>query len=100
MGQTFQALRRMEPFGVGNPEPVFITKDVTITEARTMGADGQHFRLKLRTGGAMWEAVAFRQEWVPGTKRAHIVYTMNVDHWNGSQRLRLTLQDYAPVDGQ
>ena len=100
MGQTFQALRRMEPFGVGNPEPVFITKDVTITEARTMGADGQHFRLKLRTGGAMWEAVAFRQEWVPGTKRAHIVYTMNVDHWNGRQRLRLTLLDYAPVGDQ
>lgn len=98
MGQTFQTLRRMEPFGVGNPEPVFITRDVHITEARTMGADSQHFRLKLRTGGAMWEAVAFRQEWVPGTRRAHIVYTMNVDHWNGSQRLRLTLLDYAPVE--
>jgi single-stranded-DNA-specific exonuclease len=98
MGQTFQTLRRMEPFGVGNPEPVFVTRDVQVTEARTMGTDGQHFRLKLRAGGATWEAVAFRQEWVPNTKRAHIVYTMNVDHWNGRQRLRLTLLDYAPVE--
>ena len=98
MGQTFQTLRRMEPFGVGNPQPVFITRDVHITDARTMGSDAQHFRLKLRAGGATWEAVAFRQEWVPGTKQAHIIYTMNVDHWNGNQRIRLTLLDYAPVE--
>ena len=62
-----------------------------------MGADGQHFRLRLRSGGAVWDAVAFRQAWQRGTKLADIVYTLSVDHWGGVARLRLMLLDYAPA---
>jgi single-stranded-DNA-specific exonuclease len=96
-GPTLPALRRMEPFGIGNPAPVFLTRAVQVDEVRTMGADGQHFRLRLRTGGAVWDAVAFRQAWQPGTKLADIVYTLSVDHWGGTARLRLMLLDYAPA---
>ena len=96
MGTTFQALRRMEPFGMGNPAPLFLTRGVEVREARLMGADGKHFRLTIEAGGARWDAVAFRQSWLDGTRYADIVYTLDVDHWNGNVRLRLTLRDYAP----
>ncbi len=97
MGTTLQTLRRLEPFGVGNPAPVFLTKDVLVEDVRTMGADGQHLRLRLRSGGATWVAVAFRQPWQPGIERADIVYSLDVDHWGGTPRLRLTIHDYAPA---
>ena len=97
MGTTFASLRRLTPFGVGNPAPVFLTRSVLVESVRTMGADGQHLRLRLRSGGAVWDAVAFRQAWHPGTERADIVYTLDVDNYAGSPRLRLTLQDYAPA---
>jgi single-stranded-DNA-specific exonuclease len=96
MGPTFQALRRMEPFGIGNPSPIFLTRGAEVREAKTMGATGNHFRLALQAGGATWDAVAFRQSWLDGTRFVDIVYTLEVDHWNGSPRLRLTLMDYAP----
>ncbi len=96
VGPTLPVLRRMEPFGMGNPAPVFLSRGIQVADARTMGTGGQHFRLRLRSGGAMWDAVAFRQAWQPGTQRVDIVYTLNVDHWRGSERLRLTLLDYAP----
>ena len=96
MGPTLQALRRMEPFGIGNPAPVFLTRGAEVQWASPMGADGAHFRLSLQAGGALWDAVAFRQSWLEGTRFADIVYTLDVDHWNGSPRLRLTLLDYAP----
>ena len=97
MGPTFQALRRMEPFGIGNPAPVFLTRGVEVENVRTMGSDGQHLRLRLRSGGAVWDAVAFRQAWQPGTSRADIAFTLDVDQWNGTSRLHLTVQDYAPA---
>ncbi len=97
MGRTFQALRRLEPHGVGNPAPIFMTRGVEVVKASTMGADGKHFRLTVRSGGALWDIVAFRQNWLDGTRRVDIVYTIEVDHWNGQQRVRLTLQDYAPT---
>lgn len=35
-------LRRLEPFGEGNPEPVFGLRGVTLREVRVMGVEGRH----------------------------------------------------------
>ena len=96
MGEVLRGLRQMEPFGIGNPPPLFLTRGVAVERASTMGADGKHFRLTLKAGGATWDAVAFRQSWLAGTTAVDIVYSLDVDHWNGKPRLRLTVQDYAP----
>ena len=96
MGATLQQLQRMEPFGIGNPAPVFLTRGAAVESVSAMGKEGRHLRLKLRASGANWDAVAFNQSWVPGTERADIVYTIDIDTWNGTPRLRLTLLDYAP----
>ena len=62
MGRTFQALRRLEPHGVGNPAPIFMARGIEVVRASTMGADGKHFRLTVRSGGALWDIVAFQAE--------------------------------------
>ena len=41
----FKALRRLEPFGEGNPEPVFGLRGVTLREVRVMGVEGKHLSL-------------------------------------------------------
>ena len=38
-------LRRLEPFGEGNPEPVFGLRGVTLREVRGMGVEGRHLSL-------------------------------------------------------
>ena len=38
-------LRRLEPFGEGNPEPVFGLRGVTLREVRVMGGEGRHLSL-------------------------------------------------------
>lgn len=95
MGPAFRDLRRMEPFGIGNPTPVFLARGLEVLRASEMGAEGKHFRLSVRSGGAVWEAVAFNQQWEGGIERADLVYTLDVDHWNGRERLRMTVKDYA-----
>jgi single-stranded-DNA-specific exonuclease len=97
MGPTFQILRKMEPFGVGNPAPLFLTRGVEVRNARTMGATAAHFRLDLLSNGTPWNAVAFKQNWINGTTHVDIVYTIDVDYWNGNPRLRLTIKDYSPT---
>ena len=62
-----------------------------------MGANGDHFRLKLRQDGVVWDGVAFqagdhRKEVV---SPLDIVYNLEVDHWGGESRLRLNLLDFA-----
>ena len=38
-------IRRLEPFGEGNPEPVFGLRGVTLREVKVMGVEGKHLSL-------------------------------------------------------
>jgi single-stranded-DNA-specific exonuclease len=92
-GNLIASFAQMAPFGVGNPEPVFLSRDLEVTDVRTMGSDGEHLRLTLRDGRATWRAVAFgigEQDVAPGA-----LYTFSADRRsNGAMELRLL--DFAP----
>jgi single-stranded-DNA-specific exonuclease len=47
------------PFGIGNPEPLLLARDLIVLEARRVG-DGTHLRLRLRSQHRAWSAIAFR----------------------------------------
>ncbi|MBQ3306164.1 single-stranded-DNA-specific exonuclease RecJ [Candidatus Saccharibacteria bacterium] len=84
-----EELSQLEPFGNGNPEPVFLLPGVTVMEVRKMGADGKHLRLTIRDGlGTIMKLVAFfaRGEWFelqPG-ERADVWVSVMKNEWNGS----------------
>jgi len=46
-----EEVRRLEPFGEGNPEPVFGLRGVTFSDVRPMGSDGRHLSMVLRSSG-------------------------------------------------
>lgn len=97
-GEIIRSLAQMAPFGIGNSEPVFLSRGVVITDVRTMGGDGQHLRLTLRDGKVSWPAVAFgfgAEDVVTG-QRLDVVYTFSADQGSeGALELRLT--DFAPA---
>ena len=64
--------------------------------ASPLGTGGLHFKLRLRAAGSVWDAVAFRQNWLNGVEVIDIVYAIKVDHWNDDARLQLVIEDYAP----
>src|SRR5205823_3583586 len=45
--KLYEALQVLAPFGMGNPEPVFMTKKVEVEDLRIMGKDGNHLKLLL-----------------------------------------------------
>jgi single-stranded-DNA-specific exonuclease len=48
--ELMNQLDSLEPFGSGNPEPIFKIKDVLVLQLRRMGADGQHVKLEIQDG--------------------------------------------------
>jgi single-stranded-DNA-specific exonuclease len=44
----WKAIRTMEPFGLGNYEPVFITTSAEVVDFRLVGQTGKHLKLKVR----------------------------------------------------
>lgn len=58
--EDVQALDLLEPFGAGNPSPLFLLEQVTVDGAYPVG-DGRHCRLRLRQGNRGLYAVWFGQ---------------------------------------
>ena len=98
-GETFRWLKALEPFGQGNPTPMFQTSGVAVTQARLMGNGGEHLRLKLKQGGITWDAVAFRQggSWDPSTHTVDLVYTLGTERRGGQKVLALQVVDFRPA---
>lgn len=96
-GGTIRWLQRLEPFGQGNPQPVFLSRRVQVVEARTVGSDGQHLRLKLRDNPVTWWAVAF--DWSGGLPHSggvvDIVYSLVPDR-RSDDGLEMWLHDLRP----
>jgi single-stranded-DNA-specific exonuclease len=94
-----RTLKVLEPFGPGNPRPVFITKELTLIEEPLIMKE-KHLKLRLRDKeGRKFEAI-----WWSGVELAdekdlrqgktlEIVYSPEINTWNGNQRLQLVVED-------
>jgi single-stranded-DNA-specific exonuclease len=97
----FEDFQRLQPFGPGNPEPVFALADVRLEQAMPMR--GGHFRVQLADAhGARLKAVAWRAEdtelgrrLAAGGGALHVVGKLKADDWNGRQGVQLEIEDAA-----
>jgi single-stranded-DNA-specific exonuclease len=93
-------LEFLQPTGYGNPEAVFVSKNVRITNKRTVGADNKHLKLVVSDDRITFDAIGFRlghllQE-LP--TRVDILYSFESNEYNGRQSLQLNLKDVKPSD--
>ena len=93
---------KAEPFGQGNPEPVFAFADVRLVECLEVGSGG-HLRLKLKSGEGVLNAVAFRAAGQPLghflrehlDRLIHVAGTLSLDHYGGREKMSLRVLDAA-----
>ena len=100
-GKTMDFIRRLAPYGQENPPPAFMARGVQATSRQKMGTQGQHMRLQLRQNGTTWEAVAFNQSWpedVGERGRIDVVYTPEINTFNGRTRLQMRLLDLRAAE--
>ncbi len=89
---------RFAPFGQANPEPRFASQNLLICDARRIGKDMTH--LKMRVRAAMMDptdCIAWGQgDWAdragPG-EFLEAVYTPQINEWNGRRLLQFNIKD-------
>jgi len=98
-GETFNLMQKLSPFGQGNPQPTFLTRQVEVIECRNFGKQGEWLRLKLKQGNVTWQAVDFESQRTREEIPPHIdiVYNLEKSRWNGKEVLGLKLRDFAPT---
>ena len=81
-----EELRELEPFGEGNPEPVFGLKGVFFADVKPLGAEGKHLSVTLRKSGLR----AIR--WYGGDEVEHLRAESAQPH---DIQFSLTVSDYG-----
>ncbi len=89
----------LEPFGMGNAQPVFLSRHCRVLSSETMGAAKNHLRLQLLDeNGRSVKVVGFkigeRIKEVPMGSAIDLVYRMNVNEWNGRRTAEARVIDF------
>ncbi len=93
-------LQMLEPFGLGNENPLFLCREVEVLGSKT-SKDGKHLFLKLRPEGSMvldgvlWGGGDYSIE---PFARLNLVFRPEYDTYNGYNLIRWVIEDFEECE--
>ena len=95
-----ESLSELEPFGTGNPKPVFLLRGVCVLSCCDVGG-GRHLKMKLRRDGVVLDAIFFSANaaacGVSAGDRLDVVFTPQINEFRGSRTVQLQVCDLRPA---
>jgi single-stranded-DNA-specific exonuclease len=93
-----EQIAQMEPFGVANPEPVFVSRNMTVVEKKPCKSPA-HVQLSLRQApDRALRCIAFnlgeRFEGVPVGSTVDVAYKAEINHYRGNAELKFKIEDF------
>ena len=98
--EVLKHLMFLEPTGYGNPEAVFVSRNIKVKSSRTVGSEGKHLKLTLEDErGASVDAIGFRLGHLKPDLPPYIdvLYRFEANEFNGRRSLQLNLKDLKPA---
>lgn len=94
-----ESLAAFEPFGAGNPKPIFVTRNLLLRDDPMVMKD-KHLKLKL-TGddnrqfeAVWWDGVERSSgQTLKPNSRIELAYVLEANTWQGNTRLQLVVED-------
>ncbi len=96
--ELLKYLEWLQPTGMGNPAPIFMSSGLKVTRQRAIGSDGSHLKLSVTDGNITYDAIAFRQgHWIAQLPPyVDLMYTFELNEFNGQVSLQLNVRDIRP----
>lgn len=103
--EFYKSIQQLSPFGMNNPQPVFVTRGVIIEDLRVLGRDANHLKLRLSHPDSElpthnpepFEAIAFNMggmaKEIKIGEKIDLAYTIDENTWNGNTKLQLKVKD-------
>lgn len=81
-----------DPFGLGNKNPLFCTKNMKITDIRTVGS-GKHLKFKAEGIDAIAFSLGELETFISSGQLANLAYFLEINEFNGKEILQLKVKD-------
>ena len=96
--EIIEQLEILQPTGYGNPQAVFVSRELKVNDHRLVGRDGSHLKMIVSDGWITYDAIAFRQgHWHADMPLfVDLMYTFEKNEFNGKENLQLKVRDIKP----
>ena len=97
--ELYDALGVLEPFGQGNPEPVWMARGLFPGTYRTVGSDDRHLQVTFQAGALTLRGIGFDM----GSRTSElnrpldIAFKLKPDSWRGGSAVQLVIEDMKPA---
>jgi len=99
--EFYENLKQLEPYGIGNPEPVFSSR-AEVVQCRTIGAEGKHLKMQVRSISGeenQIDAIAFgmgeRLSQIKVGEKIFLAYSIALDSYNGNNKVQIKVKDFT-----
>lgn len=99
---TLDAIEQLEllaPFGMCNPKPKVLIKDVNIAQLKKIGGDKKHLKLILKKDGITLDGIGFGlgevADHVSPLARLEVIGELTINEWNHIRKPQIYVQDIA-----
>jgi len=102
--ELYDVFYRLAPFGMNNPNPLFVVRMMRIQDMKTIGADNTHIKLTLVseaqvgkpvTISAIGFSLGFIMEHLHRNDLVDVVFHLEVNEWQGNRSLQMHIVDIA-----
>jgi len=90
-----EELKKLEPYGASNPQPLFVLKDLILKEKKLMGSNKEHLKLIFEKDNQKFNAIWWSKGDI-GLKNgdtADIAFYPQINTFNGNTSVQLILKD-------
>ena len=99
--QFYNVLRHLEPFGPGNPRPLFVSRQlINHRDTRAVGKEHEHLRLDVTDRINAITGIAFGRadmaEYIQNGNAVDICYELNENTFNHYTTIQMMVQDIKP----
>jgi len=95
-------LELLQPFGMGNPEPVFASAPVQVSASRIVGKNHVFMHLRDAAAGITLRGKAWRRAEDFGSNRTgqvlRVAFSPKIDRYNGLASIDLIVKDWKSQD--
>jgi single-stranded-DNA-specific exonuclease len=97
-----EALSRLEPYGAGNPRPLFLAGPMKVVgEPRSVGRGERHLRFRIQQNGRAFPAIGFNlaeraADLMSADGQCCLVFSPSFNEWQGWRSLQLEVVDFEP----
>lgn len=99
--ETMRGIRLLEPFGPGNPEPVWIARNAFMLTRELVGR-GRHLKMTFRIDGVTGSAIGFNmaRRSADFDRTVDLAFVLREDSFRGGESVQMELLDARPSAGQ